>query len=54
MTLEYLNEQKAKYQERQRYFATFEFERIAGDFQGVVDLIEEMEKYVKKKEGEKN
>lgn len=54
MTLEYLNEQKIKYQEKQKYFAIFSFERIANDFQEVVNLIEEMEKYVKEKEDGKD
>jgi hypothetical protein len=50
MTLEYLNEQKEKYQQKQAYFNNIAFEHLATDFQGVVDLIEQMENYIKEKE----
>ena len=53
MTLEYLNEQKAKYQTRVEYYKNFSFERISNDFQNVVDLIGEMEDYIKEKENGK-
>lgn len=46
MTLEHLTEQKAKYQERRDYFKKLGFDVLASDFQGIVDLIEEMEKCV--------
>ena len=47
MTLEYLNEQKAKYQTRVEYYKNFSFERISSEFQSVVDLIGKMEDYIK-------
>ncbi len=50
MTLEYLTEQKTKYQEKVEYFQNINFNRLATDFQGIVDLIVEMEEYVKEKE----
>ena len=50
MTLEYLNEQKTKYQQKSEYFKNIEFDILAADFQGVVDLIGEMENYIKEKE----
>jgi hypothetical protein len=50
MTLEYLNEQKTKYQEKQTYFSNIGFEHLAEDFQGIVDIICEMENYIKEKE----
>ncbi len=50
MTLEYLNEQKEKYQQKQNYFKNIGFDILAADFQSVVELIGEMEKYIKEKE----
>lgn len=50
MTLEYLREQKEKYQQRREYYNRLAFERLTADFQGVVDLISEMENYLKEKE----
>lgn len=50
MTLEYLNEQKTKYQQKQSYFKNIGFDVLAADFQGVVDLINKMENYIKEKE----
>ena len=50
MTLDYLNEQKLKYQQKQEYFEKISFDHLATDFKEVVDLIEEMEKYIKEKE----
>lgn len=47
MTLEYLAEQKEKYLQKQQYFKNMEFDRLAADFQGIVDLIWEMEEYMK-------
>lgn len=52
MTLEYLNEQKSKYQQKQEYFNKLGFDILAMDFQGVVDLIEKMEGYIKEKTNE--
>ena len=46
MTKEYLTEQKTKYQERLDYFKKLGFDVLASEFQGMVDLIEEMEKHI--------
>jgi hypothetical protein len=54
MTLEYLAEQKTKYQSRANYFKNIDFDRLATDFQGVVDLIDEMENYIKENENGKD
>ena len=43
MTLEYLAEQKEKYQKKSEYFLSISFDNLANDFQRVVDLITEME-----------
>ena len=50
MTLEYLNERKMKCQQKTEYFKNIGFDNLAADFQGVVDLICEMENYIKEKE----
>ena len=50
MTLEYLNEQKMKFQQKRDYFNRIDFNNLAADFQGIVDLIGEMENYIKEKE----
>ena len=50
MTLEYLNEQKTKHQKKTEYFKNIGFDTLVADFQGVVDLICEMESYIKEKE----
>ena len=50
MMLEILNEQKTKYQQKSEYFKNIGFDVLATDFQGVVDLIGEMENYIKEKE----
>lgn len=50
MTLEQLTQQKEKYQNKQTYFKNIGFDNLAADFQGVVDLIGEMENYIKEKE----
>lgn len=47
MTVEYLNEQKLKYQQKQEYFNKLNFDRLSNDFKEVVDLIGEMEKYIR-------
>lgn len=49
MTLEYLAEQKTKYQSKVDYFKSIEFDGLSAEFQGVVDLIGEMEDYIKEK-----
>lgn len=46
MTLEYLKEQKEKYQNKSQYFSAIGFENLANNFQGVVNLISEMESYI--------
>jgi hypothetical protein len=53
MTLEHLSEQKEKYLEKAEYFKRISFDNLAADFQGVVDLIEEIENYIKEKENGK-
>ncbi len=50
MTVERLNEQKEKYQQKAEYFKKIGFDNLASDFQGVVDLISEMEDYIKEEE----
>ena len=50
MTLEYLVKQKIEYQDKVNYFKKIGFENLAADFQGIVDLIGEMEDYIKEKE----
>ena len=52
MTLEYLNEQKLKYQQKQEYFNKLNFDRLSNDFKEVIDLISEMEKYIKEHDTE--
>lgn len=54
MTLEFLNEQKMKYQQKSEYFKNIGFEHLTSDFQGVVDLIGGMENYIKEKENGKD
>ena len=52
MTLEYLKEQKEKYQYKMEYFSAIDFDNLANDFRGVVDLIDKMEEYIKTKNDE--
>ena len=47
MTLEYLNEQRTKYQRKTEYFKNIGFDHLTEDFHDVVDLIGEMENYIK-------
>lgn len=47
MTLEYLKEQKEKYEKRQEHFKKLGFDIIASDFQSMVSLIKEMESHIK-------
>ena len=54
MTLEYLIAQKHQYQQRQEYYQKIGFDRLASEFQSVVDLINEMENYLKEKENGKD
>jgi hypothetical protein len=46
MTKEYLTEQKTKYQERRDYYKNLGFDVLTSEFQGMVDLIEEMERNI--------
>lgn len=50
MTLEYLKEQKEKYQQKVDYFNKLGFDTLSSDFQGIVNLIGEIEDYIKEKE----
>ena len=50
MTIDYLNSQKEKYQQKQEYFQKLGFDNLASDFKEVVDLINKMEKYVEEKQ----
>ena len=54
MTLEYLAEQKTKYQSKVDYFSNMCFDRLVDDFKGVIDLISEMEEYIKENEDGKD
>jgi hypothetical protein len=54
MILEQLTQQKEKYQDKQVYFKNIGFDNLAADFQNVVDLIGEMENYIKEKENGKD
>ena len=50
MTIEYLREQKEKYQRREEYFSAMDFGNLANDFQSMIDLIDKMENYIKEKD----
>lgn len=50
MTTEYLLEKKVHYEDKCNYFKNIGFDTLATDFQGVVDLIGEMEKHIKEKD----
>lgn len=50
MTLEYLAEQKLKYQDKADYFTSIGFDNLAADFQGMVGMIGEMEDCIKEKD----
>jgi hypothetical protein len=50
MTREDLNVKKTEYQKKSEYFQKIGFDNLAADFQGVVDLISEIENYIKEKE----
>lgn len=53
MTLEYIAEQKLKYQDKTTYFKNIGFDNLTADFQNVVNLIGEIENYIKEKENGK-
>ena len=52
ITVEYLQEQKERYVKKAKYFKNIDFEILSADYQGVVDLIEKMEKFIEKKYSE--
>ena len=54
MTIEYLLEKKAYYEGKYHYFKNINFDIIAADYQGILDLISEMEKYINKEKEDKN
>ena len=54
MTLEYLAEQKVKYQSKVDYFQKMDYDHLTDDFKGVVALISEMEEYLKENEDGKD
>jgi hypothetical protein len=54
ITLEYLAEQKAKYQSKVDYFSKIDYDHLTADFKGVIDLIGEMEDYMKENEDGKD
>ena len=54
MTLEYLREQKERYQRKAEYFEAMDFTNLANDFQNMVSLICKMEEYIKEKDNEQN
>ena len=53
MNLEYLLEKKTYYEGKCNYFKNLEFNILAADFQNIVNLIGEMENYIKEKENGK-
>jgi hypothetical protein len=55
MTLGYLKEQKEKYQKKAEYFEAMDFTNLANDFKSIINLICEMENFIKEKsDGENN
>ena len=53
MTTEYLSEKKTYYESKYNYFKNLGFDILAAEFQSVVDLIGDMENYIKEKENGK-
>ena len=53
MTIECLSEKKSYYDDKCNYYKNLGFDILASEFQGVVDLIVEMENYIKEKENGK-
>ena len=43
ITIERLQEEKLKYQQKQDYFKNLGFDNLVNDFQSIIDLINEME-----------
>ena len=54
ITLEYLQEQREKYAKKAKYFKNIDFEILSTDYQGVVDLIDQIEQFIKEKQSEDN
>lgn len=54
MTLEHLSEKKAYYEDKHNYFKNLGFDALATEFQSVIDLICDMENYIKEKENGKD
>lgn len=54
ITLEHLQDQREKYEKKAKYFKNIDFEILSTDYQGVVDLIEQIEQFIKKKHSEDN
>lgn len=50
MTLEYLEQQKEKYESKVQYYSALSFDTLSNHFQSVVDLIGEMEDYIRENE----
>jgi hypothetical protein len=53
ITNEHLTEKKAKYQERADYYKKLGFDVLEVEFNGIVQLIEEMEEYLKENDNGK-
>ena len=49
MTIEFLSEQKTKYQQKVEYFKNLCFDNLADEFQVVVNLIDKMADHLKEK-----
>lgn len=47
ITLEYIAEQKAKYQESAEYYQKLGFDRLASDYQNMVIVLNSIEDYLK-------
>lgn len=54
MTLEYLAEQKTKYQNKADYFKSIGFDNLDSDFRSMVDLITKMEECIKENSNEED
>lgn len=51
--LDNLVTRKTQYEEKYNYYRNIGFDTLAAEFQGIVNLIEEMENYIKEKENGK-
>jgi hypothetical protein len=54
MILDSLTRRKSQYEEKYNYYRNIGFDTLAADFEGILDLIEEMENYIKEKENGKD